>query len=91
MNNAPIQYSTDGRRPVYLVSLPFLILGSIGVACANTVPSLMAFRLLQAAGSSAGISVGSGTIADIYRLEERGTAMGIFFAVSSAHGLGHSY
>ena len=72
----------DGRRPIYLLSLPFLCLGSLGVANAQNVPELMIFRVVQAFGSSAGMSVGSGAIADIYQLEERGTAMGVFFAVS---------
>ncbi len=74
--------STDGRRPIYLFSLPFLCIGSLGVGLSQSVPTLMVFRVLQASGASAGMSVGSGAIADIYRLEERGTAMGIFFAVS---------
>jgi len=69
-----------GRRPIYLSSLPFLCIGSLGVGFSQSVPTLMAFRVMQAAGASAGMSVGSGAIADIYRLEERGTAMGIFFA-----------
>lgn len=47
----------------------------------TSVQQLMLFRVIQAAGSSAGMSVGSGVIGDIYRLEERGFAMGIYFAV----------
>jgi MFS family permease len=42
----------------------------------------MIWRFLQAFGASAGLSVGSGVIADIYKLEERGTAMGVFYGVS---------
>lgn len=42
----------------------------------------MTWRFLQAFGSSGGFAVGSGVIADIYKLEERGTAMGIFYGVS---------
>ncbi|KIM80027.1 hypothetical protein PILCRDRAFT_73598 [Piloderma croceum F 1598] len=68
-----------GRRPVYLVSLPLLCAGSLGVALSRGVPELMALRFLQAIGSSAGLTVGSGVIGDIYKLEERGTAMGVFF------------
>ena len=30
------------------------------------------------------MSVGAATISDIYRLEERGTAMGVFFGVSDS-------
>ena len=70
-----------GRRIVYLSSLPILCLGSLGVAAAQNVPLLLLFRVIQGFGSSAGLSVGTAVIADIYRLEQRGTAMGIFFAV----------
>ena len=37
----------------------------------RTVGELMVWRFLQATGSSAGLSVGSGVIGDIYKLEER--------------------
>ncbi|EGN96468.1 hypothetical protein SERLA73DRAFT_112755 [Serpula lacrymans var. lacrymans S7.3] len=68
-----------GRRPVYLYGLPILCIGSVGVAASSTLQSLLFWRVLQAFGSSGGLSVGSGVIGDIYKLEERGTAMGIFF------------
>lgn len=71
----------DGRRPIYLASIPFLAIGSLGVASSNSVTQLMVSRIVQAAGASAGMSVGSGVIGDIYRLEERGFVMGIYFAV----------
>jgi MFS family permease len=45
----------------------------------------MIFRFLQAFGASPGLSVGSGVIGDIYKLDHRGTAMGVFFAVRSLH------
>ncbi|KAF8889814.1 major facilitator superfamily domain-containing protein [Infundibulicybe gibba] len=70
---------SDGRRPVYLYSLPLLCIGSAGVAMANSVPRLMFWRFLQAFGAAPGFSVGAGVIGDIFRLEERGQAMGIFF------------
>ncbi|KAI0035569.1 MFS general substrate transporter [Vararia minispora EC-137] len=69
-----------GRRPIYLCMHPILVLGSLGVAQASSVPELMAFRVLQAFGGCGGFSIGAGVIGDIYRLEERGRAMGIFFA-----------
>ncbi|KAF5330126.1 hypothetical protein D9611_010544 [Ephemerocybe angulata] len=73
-------YSTFyGRRPMYLIFLPLLIIGSIGVSTAQTVTQLMLWRFIQALGCSPGFSVGSGVIGDIYKLEERGTAMGVFF------------
>jgi MFS family permease len=42
----------------------------------------MIWRAIQALGGSAGMSVGAAVIGDIYRLEERGAAMGIFFGAS---------
>jgi MFS family permease len=41
----------------------------------------MFWRFVQAFGASPGMSVGAGVIGDIYKLEERGQAMGIFFGV----------
>ncbi|PFH53524.1 hypothetical protein AMATHDRAFT_171409 [Amanita thiersii Skay4041] len=74
-------YSTFyGRRPVYLVSLPLLFVGSLGVSTATSVPQLMFWRFVQASGASPGMTVGAGVIGDLYRLEERGGAMGVFLA-----------
>lgn len=72
----------DGRRPIYLASLTLQCIGSFGVASVRTVPQLLTWRMLQAFGASSGGSVGLGVISDIYEIEERGTASGIFFAVS---------
>ncbi|KAK7040299.1 hypothetical protein VNI00_009767 [Paramarasmius palmivorus] len=69
-----------GRRPIYLFGLPLLCIGSAGVAWSRSIGELMVWRFIQTLGVSFGISVGAGVIGDIYRLEERGTAMGIFFA-----------
>lgn len=74
----------DGRRFVYLRSLPCLCIGSIGVANSHAVPTVMFWRVVQAFGASSAMSVGAGVIGDIYRLEERGFAMGLFFGVSHA-------
>lgn len=59
-----------------------MVLGSIGVARAQSVQQLLIFRFLQAMGASPGTSVGFGVIGDIYRLEERGRAMGSYYGVS---------
>lgn len=80
---ADSSYLPDGRRPVYLYSLTCQCIGSLGVAFAWNVPSLLTFRTVQAFGTSSGLSVGMGVIADIYKLEERGTASGVFWGVSS--------
>ncbi|KAI0085893.1 major facilitator superfamily domain-containing protein [Irpex rosettiformis] len=69
-----------GRKPIYLLTLSVQCLGSLGVASARSVPTLLAWRIVQAFGSSSGLSVGMGVIGDIYKIEERGTASGVFFA-----------
>ncbi|KAK0453764.1 MFS general substrate transporter [Armillaria borealis] len=48
-----------GRRPVYLIGTPLLCIGSIGVALSNSVPEIMIWRLIQALGTSGGMSVGA--------------------------------
>lgn len=72
----------DGRRPIYLFALPLSVVGSIGVATSQTMPQLLFWRFWQCIGASPGLVVGAGVIGDIYKLEERGSAMGFFFAVS---------
>lgn len=69
-----------GRRPVYLLSLPLYSLGSIGVALSDSLVSLILTRILQAFGASSVLSVGAGTIGDLYRPTERGSAMALFYA-----------
>jgi MFS family permease len=64
-----------------------LVLGSIGVGRANTVRELLLWRIVQAIGTVGGISIGAGVIGDIYKLEERGTAMGVFYSVSCLIGI----
>ncbi|KAK0455358.1 MFS general substrate transporter [Desarmillaria tabescens] len=71
-----------GRRLIYLASIPFLTLGSIGVALSHNVPEMMVWRFLQAFGTSGGMSVGAAVIGDIYKVTERGSAMGIFFGAT---------
>ncbi|KAF8589764.1 MFS general substrate transporter [Ramaria rubella] len=68
-----------GRQPIYLMSLPLLCLGSLGVSLSTSVFQLVVGRIVQAFGASSVMSVGAATISDIYKLEERGTAMGIYF------------
>ncbi|GJN94388.1 hypothetical protein Rhopal_007468-T1 [Rhodotorula paludigena] len=69
----------DGRRPVYIVSLPIFALGAMGTALSQSLAALIVTRILQAFGSSPVLSVGAGTIGDLYSKHERGTAMGLFY------------
>lgn len=60
-----------------------MIIGSLGIGRARNVPQLMVWRVIQAIGASPSLSVGAGVIGDIYKLEERGTALGSYFGVST--------
>jgi MFS family permease len=73
---------SDGRRSVYLWSLPVFVFGALGVSMATQIPSLLFFRFLQGLGAAPGLVLGPGVIGDIYRLEERGRAMSVFLSVS---------
>jgi MFS family permease len=64
-----------------------MVLGSVGVARAQSVEELWVCTFLQAMGASPCISVGFGVIGDIYQLEERGRAMGSYYGVSPDHNM----
>ncbi len=66
-----------------MVGIPVLFIACLGVATAQSIPQLLFWRFVQAMGSSPGLTIGTAVIGDIYELEERGTALGIFFAVSA--------
>jgi multidrug resistance protein len=68
-----------GRRTIYILSTGIFTVASILCAVSVNIWMLMVCRALQAAGASAIISVGAGTIGDVFPIESRGTAMGIFF------------
>ncbi|OAX33669.1 MFS general substrate transporter [Rhizopogon vinicolor AM-OR11-026] len=71
-----------GRRLMYLWGMPFLCMGSCGVAMSTSLWSLLFWRFVQTFGCSGGMSLGAGVIGDIYKLEERGTGIGIFFGAT---------
>ncbi|KAJ2552505.1 hypothetical protein EV175_003284 [Coemansia sp. RSA 1933] len=68
-----------GRKPIYMVSMLVFTCGSIGCALSKSLVALIISRVIQAAGSSAVLSAGAGTISDIYPREQRGTALGIYY------------
>ncbi|EMS23228.1 hypothetical protein NBRC10512_007380 [Rhodotorula toruloides] len=68
-----------GRKPIYVISLPIFALGCLGTALSKSLSALIVTRIIQALGSSPVLSVGAGTIGDLYPKHERGTAMGLFY------------
>ncbi|KIK93321.1 hypothetical protein PAXRUDRAFT_145325 [Paxillus rubicundulus Ve08.2h10] len=71
-----------GRRPMYLWGMPFMCLGSFAVASSSNLSSLLFWRCVQTFGCAGGVSLGAAVIGDIYKVEERGTAMGSFFGAT---------
>ncbi|KAH8114699.1 MFS general substrate transporter [Phellopilus nigrolimitatus] len=69
-----------GRKIVYLSSEAIFIVGCIVVGLSKSIGVVIGMRCLQAFGSSAVISIGAGTLADIYEPHERGAMMGIYYA-----------
>ncbi|KJA18906.1 hypothetical protein HYPSUDRAFT_144354 [Hypholoma sublateritium FD-334 SS-4] len=68
-----------GRKLVYVLSLALFTVGSIMVALSRHIALVIGFRCLQAAGSSAVVSIGAATLADIFEPSERGTKMGVYY------------
>ncbi|KAG1805000.1 major facilitator superfamily domain-containing protein [Suillus plorans] len=71
-----------GRRTIYLWGMSFLCVGSCGVALSASLQSLLFWRFVQMFGCSGALSLGIGVIGDLYKLEERGTAIGEFFSIT---------
>ncbi|KAF5366803.1 hypothetical protein D9758_006574 [Tetrapyrgos nigripes] len=71
-----------GRKMVYLISMAISTVGAIVAATANSIGLVIGFRVVQAAGSSAVMSIGAATLADIYDPVERGAKqqqMGVYY------------
>ncbi|KAF6806648.1 transporter C1529.01-like protein 3 [Colletotrichum sojae] len=64
-----------GRAPLYIYGNVLFTLFTVGTALAQNMPMLMAFRFLMGLAGSVPITIGSGSIADIMPVEQRGRAM----------------
>ncbi|ORY89924.1 major facilitator superfamily domain-containing protein [Syncephalastrum racemosum] len=64
-----------GRRPIYLMSYLIFIGGNICCAVSVNIVMLIVFRAVAALGAAAVMSLGSGTIGDIYEPHQRGAGM----------------
>lgn len=67
-----------GRRPIYVATVTLYVLTSALCAISNTVGLFITMRVLQSFAAGAAMTVGSGTITDIFGAKERGTALGLF-------------
>lgn len=67
-----------GRAIVYNCCNVFFLIFSIACAVANSLGSLIVFRLLAGIAASCPVTIGAGTIADLIPLERRGLAMALW-------------
>lgn len=68
-----------GRRPLYIVSMAIYIVANVLLATIPTNYGALVFlRIVQAFGSAAVVSMGAGTVADIFEPKKRAFAMSIF-------------
>ena len=70
---------TYGRRSIYLISFALYLFFNIMAAIAPTIGVFVAMRTLSGGAAASVQAVGAGTIADVWAVEERGTAMGMFY------------
>ncbi|KAH6603633.1 hypothetical protein Trco_008408 [Trichoderma cornu-damae] len=69
----------SGRRPLYIISVAVYIVANILIAALpSNFGALIFLRIVQAFGSSAVVSMGAGTVADITEPKRRATAMSLF-------------
>jgi len=67
-----------GRRPVLTATNIFFCCWQIGCALAPDIESLIVFRFFSGIGGAGCLTLGAGVIADVFRTDERGFAMGIY-------------
>ena len=70
-----------GRKPVMLAGIAAFMLGSILAGFAWSMPSLIAFRLIQGIGAGAIMPVSMTIVGDLYPARERGKIQGYLASV----------
>lgn len=69
-----------GRRPVYAVTLAIAVIFVIPCAVAQNIGTLLVCRLIDGIAFSAPMTLVGGTLADLWKNEERGVPMAVFSA-----------
>lgn len=67
-----------GRMPLYNATNVLFLIFTIACGVSSNLNMLIGFRFLQGIAGSAAITMGGGTVADLFRQEERGRAMAIW-------------
>jgi DHA1 family bicyclomycin/chloramphenicol resistance-like MFS transporter len=66
-----------GRRPVVLAGLTLAVAASLAAIAASSIGALIASRLLQAVGASAGVVMGRTIIRDLYERDRAAAMIGL--------------
>jgi multidrug resistance protein len=69
---------TFGRKAVYIAGLPLFGLFTLGAGFSNNITSLTVCRFFAGLFSSPGLSIGTGTISDVWITEKKGLPMAAF-------------
>lgn len=67
-----------GRAPVFNIANILFIVATVITALSQNMPMLIVFRFLMGFTGSTPITNGSGTISDMFAVEERGKAMAVW-------------
>jgi multidrug resistance protein len=67
-----------GRKAVYLVSIPIFALFILGSGFSQSIASLIVCRFFAGVFGSPGLSIGSATVADVWRPHERAIPMSLY-------------
>jgi multidrug resistance protein len=67
-----------GRRPVLGCANMLFCVWQIGCALAPSISTLIVFRFFAGIGGSGCLTIGGGVISDLFRREQRGTAMALY-------------
>ncbi len=70
-----------GRKPVLLFGIAVFVVGSVLAGFAWSMPSMIAFRLIQGVGAGAIQPVGMTVVGDLYSARERGRIQGYLASV----------
>ena len=77
---APLS-ETYGRRVVYLISAPLGAIFTVGAGFTHSIAALCILRFFAGMGFSPALAIGAGTIADLFKLEDRAAPSGLFITM----------
>ena len=72
-----------GRKPLLYVGLGLFALGSVGCALAGSIETLIAFRVVQGLGASAGMVIGRAVVRDLHTGPDAAQMMSLLMLVFS--------